>query len=73
MGSPVSRKSIYWAIVVTITTVGYGDIVALRHILGKSFGLAHSMLCQATPFLPSQPVLLTAELNKEMNAPTNLG
>lgn len=57
-------KSIYWAIV-TITTVGYGDIVPQTH-LGKALASLTMLLGYSILAVPTG--IITAELNKEMNA-----
>ena len=57
-------KSIYWAIV-TITTVGYGDIVPQTH-LGKALASLTMLLGYSILAVPTG--IITAELNREMNS-----
>ncbi|EDL67065.1 ion transporter [Vibrio campbellii] len=57
-------KSIYWAIV-TITTVGYGDIVPQTH-LGKAIASLTMLLGYSILAVPTG--IITAELSNEMNA-----
>lgn len=57
-------KSIYWAIV-TITTVGYGDMVPQTH-LGKAIASLTMLLGYSILAVPTG--IITAELNNEMNA-----
>ncbi|WP_050938609.1 ion transporter [Vibrio harveyi] len=57
-------KSIYWAIV-TITTVGYGDMVPQTH-LGK--GIASLTMLLGYSILAVPTGIITAELSNEMNA-----
>ncbi|NOH70222.1 ion transporter [Vibrio pectenicida] len=56
-------KSIYWAIV-TITTVGYGDIVPQTH-LGKALASVTMLLGYSILAVPTG--IITAELSREMN------
>ncbi|TMX38939.1 ion transporter [Vibrio rotiferianus] len=57
-------KSIYWAIV-TITTVGYGDMVPQTH-LGKAIASLTMLLGYSILAVPTG--IITAELSNEMNA-----
>ena len=57
-------KSIYWAIV-TITTVGYGDMVPQTH-LGKAIASLTMLLGYSILAVPTG--IITAELGNEMNA-----
>ena len=57
-------KSIYWAIV-TITTVGYGDMVPQSH-LGKAIASLTMLLGYSILAVPTG--IITAELSNEMNA-----
>ncbi|USD66077.1 ion transporter [Vibrio sp. SCSIO 43136] len=61
-------KSIYWAIV-TITTVGYGDIVPQTGF-GKAIAALTMLLGYSILAVPTG--IITAELNHEMNAHRNL-
>ncbi|MEZ9056944.1 ion transporter [Vibrio pelagius] len=57
-------QSIYWAIV-TITTVGYGDIVP-QTVLGKAIASLTMLLGYSILAVPTG--IITAELSNEMNA-----
>ncbi|HAS8134881.1 TPA: ion transporter [Vibrio vulnificus] len=57
-------KSIYWAIV-TITTVGYGDLVPQTN-LGKAIASLTMLLGYSILAVPTG--IITAELNQEMNS-----
>nr|WP_087024413.1 ion transporter [Thaumasiovibrio subtropicus] len=61
-------QSIYWAIV-TITTVGYGDIVP-QTALGKAVASLTMLLGYSILAVPTG--IITAELNNEMSAHRNL-
>ncbi|KPA52470.1 ion transporter [Photobacterium lucens] len=61
-------KSIYWAIV-TITTVGYGDIVP-QTVMGKALASLTMLLGYSILAVPTG--ILTAELNQEMKTTRNL-
>lgn len=61
-------QSIYWAIV-TITTVGYGDIVP-HTPLGKALAAFTMLLGYSILAVPTG--IITAELNQEMNAHRSL-
>lgn len=61
-------QSIYWAIV-TITTVGYGDLVPQTPI-GKAIASLTMLLGYSILAVPTG--IITAELNHEMNAHRNL-
>ncbi|EJE8555429.1 ion transporter [Vibrio vulnificus] len=57
-------KSVYWAIV-TITTVGYGDLVPQTN-LGKAIASLTMLLGYSILAVPTG--IITAELNQEMNS-----
>nr|VVV03568.1 Cyclic nucleotide-gated potassium channel [Aliivibrio wodanis] len=61
-------QSIYWAIV-TITTVGYGDLVP-HTALGKAIASITMLLGYSILAVPTG--IITAELNQEMNTHRNL-
>ena len=61
-------KSIYWAIV-TITTVGYGDLVPQTN-LGKAVASLTMLLGYSILAVPTG--IITAELNNEMSSHKNL-
>ncbi len=61
-------QSIYWAIV-TITTVGYGDLVPQTPV-GKAIASLTMLLGYSILAVPTG--IITAELNHEMNAHRNL-
>ncbi|CAM3192609.1 ion transporter [Vibrio neptunius] len=61
-------KSIYWAIV-TITTVGYGDLVPQTN-LGKAIASITMLLGYSILAVPTG--IITAELNQEMNSHKSL-